>query len=72
MWRTPVSVLRNWTEEIPELTYCIFKIHTSLTNVSARYAPDARADAFCGRAPTSVLARRYTDFSPDKLRERFM
>jgi len=26
-------------------------------------------DAFCGRAPKSVLARHYTDFSPEKLRE---
>ncbi len=26
-------------------------------------------DAFCGRVPQSVLARHYTDFSPDKLRE---
>jgi intergrase/recombinase len=25
--------------------------------------------AFCGRVPHSVLARHYTDFSPDKLRE---
>jgi integrase len=28
-------------------------------------------DAFCGRVPKSVLARHYTDFSPDKLREIF-
>jgi integrase len=26
-------------------------------------------DAFCGRVPKSVLARHYTDFSPEKLRE---
>jgi integrase len=26
-------------------------------------------DAFCGRIPKSVLARHYTDFSPEKLRE---
>ena len=26
-------------------------------------------DAFCGRTPQSVLARHYTDFSPEKLRE---
>jgi intergrase/recombinase len=25
-------------------------------------------DAFCGRVPKSVLARHYTDFSPEKLR----
>ena len=24
-------------------------------------------DAFCGRVPKSVLARHYTDFSPEKL-----
>jgi len=26
-------------------------------------------DAFCGRMPKSVLARHYTDFSPEKLKE---
>ena len=26
-------------------------------------------DAFCGRVPKSVLARHYTDFSPQKLEE---
>jgi len=26
-------------------------------------------DAFCGRVPKSVLARHYTDFSPDKLKD---
>jgi integrase len=26
-------------------------------------------DAFCGRVPKSVLARHYTDFSPQKLKE---
>jgi len=26
-------------------------------------------DAFCGRVPKSVLARQYTDFSPEKLKE---
>jgi intergrase/recombinase len=26
-------------------------------------------DAFCGRVPKSVLARHYTDFSPEKLFE---
>jgi integrase/recombinase XerD len=26
-------------------------------------------DAFCGRVPRSVLARHYTDFSPDRLKE---
>ena len=25
-------------------------------------------DAFCGRVPKSVLARHYTDFSPEKLK----
>jgi intergrase/recombinase len=26
-------------------------------------------DAFCGRVPKSVLARHYTDFSPEKLKD---
>jgi integrase len=31
-------------------------------------ASETYVDAFCGRVPKSVLARHYTDFSPDKLK----
>jgi len=31
--------------------------------------PDRYVDAYCGRVPRSVLARHYTDFSPEKLKE---
>jgi intergrase/recombinase len=31
--------------------------------------PDRYIDTFCGRVPRSVLARHYTDFSPEKLKE---
>jgi integrase/recombinase XerD len=31
--------------------------------------PDRYVDAFCGRVPKSVLARRYSDFAPEKLLE---
>jgi integrase len=31
--------------------------------------PDRFVDAFCGRVPQSVLARHYTDFSPEKLKK---
>lgn len=31
--------------------------------------PDRYIDAFCGRVPRSVLARHYTDFSPERLKE---
>ena len=30
---------------------------------------DRYIDAFCGRTPKSVLARHYTDYSPNKLKE---
>jgi len=30
--------------------------------------PDRYVDAFCGRVPKSVLARHYTDYSPEKLK----
>lgn len=30
---------------------------------------ETNVDAFCGRVPKSVLARHYTDFSPEKLKE---
>jgi integrase len=29
-------------------------------------------DSFCGRVPKSVLARHYTDFCPEKLREAYL
>jgi integrase/recombinase XerD len=31
--------------------------------------PDRYIDAFCGRLPKSVLARHYSDYSPERLRE---
>jgi integrase len=31
--------------------------------------PDRYVDAFCGRVPGSVLAKRYSDFAPEKLKE---
>jgi len=31
--------------------------------------PDRYIDAFCGRVPSSVLVRHYTDYSPEVLRE---
>jgi len=30
--------------------------------------PDRYIDAFCGRVPKSVLARHYTDYSPERLK----
>jgi len=30
--------------------------------------PDRYVDALCGRVPKSVLARHYTDYSPQKLK----
>jgi len=31
--------------------------------------PDRYVDAFCGRVPKSVLAKHYTDYNPEKLKE---
>jgi len=30
--------------------------------------PDRYIDALCGRAPKSILARHYTDYSPERLK----
>jgi hypothetical protein len=30
---------------------------------------DRYTDAFCGRVPKSVLARHYSDYSPERLKE---
>jgi len=32
-------------------------------------APDRYIDAFCGRVPQSVLARHYTDYNPERLKQ---
>jgi integrase len=39
------------------------------SEMASRGVSDSYIDAFCGRVPKSVLARHYTDFSPEKLRE---
>jgi intergrase/recombinase len=31
--------------------------------------PDRYVDAFCGRVPNSVRAKRYSDFAPEKLKD---
>jgi intergrase/recombinase len=31
--------------------------------------PDRYVDAFCGRVPRTVLARHYTEFGPERLKE---
>jgi len=38
------------------------------SEMGALGVPDRYVDAFCGRVPKSVLARHYTDFSPEKLK----
>ena len=48
----------------PQLLRSVFAREMSLAGV-----PDRYIDAFCGRVPSSVLARHYTDYSPEVLRE---
>jgi integrase len=36
--------------------------------MGALNVPDRFVDAFCGRVPRSVLARHYTDYSPERLK----
>ncbi|MEM3040343.1 MAG: hypothetical protein QXO54_06020 [Candidatus Methanomethylicaceae archaeon] len=31
--------------------------------------PERYIDAFCGRVPRTVLAKHYTDYSPQRLKE---
>ncbi len=42
----------------------VFAREMSLKGVQDRYI-----DAFCGRTPQSVLARHYSDYSPEVLKE---
>ena len=51
--RVTPQVLREW--------FC--------DELGRRGVPDRYVDALCGRIPKSVLARRYSDFAPEKLRE---
>jgi intergrase/recombinase len=37
--------------------------------MSFKGVQDRYIDAFCGRTPQSVLARHYSDFSPEVLKE---
>ncbi|VVB90388.1 Tyrosine recombinase XerA [uncultured archaeon] len=49
---------------IPKTLRSIFAREMSKAGVADRYI-----DAFCGRTPQSVLARHYSDFSPEVLKE---
>ncbi len=65
-----VSINFKETSEItgihiyPHLLRSVFAREMSLKGVQDRYI-----DAFCGRTPQSVLARHYSDFSPEVLKE---
>ncbi len=48
----------------PHLLRSIFAREMALKGVQPQYV-----DAFCGRIPQSVLARSYTDYSPETLKE---
>ncbi len=48
----------------PHLLRSVFAREMSLRGV-----PDHYVDAFCGRVPQSVLARHYSDFSPEVLKQ---
>ena len=48
----------------PQLLRAVFA-----QEMTRRQVPDRYIDAFCGRVPTSVLARHYSDYSPDVLKE---
>ncbi len=48
----------------PHLLRSVFAHEMSKAGVQDRYV-----DAFCGRTPQSVLARHYSDFSPEILKE---
>jgi integrase len=39
------------------------------TEMARLKVPDRYVDAFCGRIPSSILAKHYSDFSPDTLKE---
>jgi len=43
----------------------------SACEMSKLGVPDRYVDAFCGRVPRSVLARRYRDLSLEKLKETY-
>ena len=49
---------------IPQTLRSIFAREASKAGISDRYI-----DAFCGRIPQSVLARHYSDYSPEVLKE---
>jgi len=48
----------------PHLLRSVFAREASLNGMPSQYI-----DAFCGRVPQSVLARSYTDFSPETLKQ---
>lgn len=56
---------RNWgLKYTPHLLRSVYAREMSRAGVQDRYI-----DAFCGRIPQSVLARNYTNYSPEVLKE---
>lgn len=51
--KVTAQILRNW--------FCCEMGQLSV--------PDRYVDAFCERTPQSVLARHYSDYSPERLKE---
>jgi integrase len=56
--------LETGLQVTPQVLREFFACEMGRLGVSDRYV-----DAFCGRIPHSVLARHYTDFSPERLKE---
>jgi intergrase/recombinase len=59
-----VSKRRTWVRVTPQTLREWFCDELGRLGV-----PDRYVDAFCGRVPGSVLARRYSDFSAQKLKD---
>ena len=63
-----MKVFKGAREKFPHITPKVlrewFCCEMARLGVQDRYV-----DAFCGRVPRSILARHYTDFSPEKLKE---
>jgi len=65
LWRTAKEKTGlNITPQKLRQWFCSEMLHLGV--------PETYIDAFCGRVPKSVLARHYTDFSPEKLNRIYL
>ena len=65
-----IRMFNNSRKKYPQITPKVLRqwLSCEMARIGIQ---DRYVDAFCGRVPKSILARHYTDFSPERLNELY-